>query len=135
MLARGIGLVFCGIVLAASGAAGVLKGPEQWRAATTPVGHLLAAVQLVYGVTGFATLWGLLRPGRWMWPVFGVWAVAIILSAALSTLMAAEPAARWLLTTSAVVVSTVFVGAVVGYARRVLRMGSDDAPPLKEPPA
>jgi hypothetical protein len=49
--------------------------------------------------------------------------------------MAAEPAARWLLTTFAVVVSTVFVGAVVGYARRVLRMGSDDAPPLQEPPA
>jgi hypothetical protein len=35
--------------------------------------------------------------------------------------MAAEPAARWLLTTSAVVVSTVFVGAVVGFARRALR--------------
>jgi hypothetical protein len=116
-----IGLVFCGIVLAASGAAGVLKGPEQWRAATTPAGYLLAAAQLVYGVTGFAVLWGLLRPGRWMWPVFGAWAVAVVISAALSTLMAAEPAARWLLTTSAVVVSTLFVGAVVGYARRALR--------------
>lgn len=134
MLARGIGLVFCGIVLAASGAAGVLKGPEQWRTAATPAGHLLGLVQLVYGVAGFAALWGLLRPGRWMWPVFGVWAVAVILSAALSTLMAAEPAARWLLTTSAVVVSTVFVGAVVGYARRVLRIGANDAPPFPEPP-
>jgi hypothetical protein len=121
VLGRGIGLVFCGIVLAASGAAGVLKGPEQWRAATTPGGHVLGLVQLVYGVTGFVTLWGLLRPGRWMWPVFGAWAIAIIVSAALSTLMAAEPAARWLLTTSAVVVSTVFVGAVVGFARRALR--------------
>jgi hypothetical protein len=116
-----IGLVFCGIVLAASGAAGVIKGPEQWRSAATSAGYLLAVVQLVYGVTGFAVLWGLLRPGRWMWPVFGAWAVAIIVSTALSTLMAAEPAARWLLTTSAVVVSTLFVGAVVGYARRALR--------------
>lgn len=129
MLARGIGLVFCGIVLAASGAAGVLKGPEQWGAAATPAGYLLGAVQLVYGVTGFAVLWGLLRPGRWMWPLFGAWAVAVILSAALSTLMAAEPAARWLLTTSAVVVSTVFVGAVVGYARRVLTTRTDDPEP------
>jgi len=120
-MARGIGLVFCGIVLAASGAAGVLKGPEQWRAAAAPAGYLLAAAQLLYGVTGFAVLWGLLRPGRWMWPVFGVWAVAIVIATALSTLMAAEPAARWLLTTSAVLVSTVFVGAVVGYARRALR--------------
>lgn len=120
-MARGIGLVFCGIVLAASGAAGVLKGPEQWRAAAAPAGYLLGAAQMLYGVTGFAVLWGLLRPGRWMWPVFGVWAVAIVLSTALSTLMAAEPAARWLLTTSTVVVSTLFVGAVVGYARRALR--------------
>lgn len=120
-MARGIGLVFCGIVLAASGAAGVIKGPEQWRAAVTPTGYLLSAVQVVYGITGFIVLWGLLRPGRWMWPVFGAWAIAVVVSAALSTLMAAEPGARWLLTTSAVVVSTVFVGAVVGYARRALR--------------
>lgn len=120
-MARGIGLVFCGIVLAASGAAGVIKGPEQWRAAAGPAGYVLSAAQLVYGVTGFAVLWGVLRPGRWMWPVFGAWAIAIVISTALSTLMAAEPAARWLLTTSAVVVSTLFVGAVVGYARRALR--------------
>ena len=123
-MGRGIGLLFCGIVLAASGAAGVIKGPEQWRAASSPVGYVLAIAQLVYGTTGFAVLWGLLRPGRWMWPVFGVWAVAIVVSTALSTLLAAEPAARWLLTTSAVVVSTVFVGAVLGFARRALR----DAP-------
>ena len=127
-MGRGIGLVFCGIVLAASGAAGVLKGPEQWRAAAAPAGYLLGAAQMVYGVTGFVVLWGLLRPGRWMWPVFGVWAIAIILSASLSTLMAAEPAARWLLTTSAVVVSTVFVGAVVGYARRALRDAGQPEP-------
>ncbi len=135
MLARRIGLVFCGILLAASGAAGVLKGPEQWRAATDFTSHWLGASQLLYGVAGFAALWGLLHPGRWMWPVFGAWAVAVVAAAGLGTLAASEPAARWLLTTSAVIVSTVFVGAVVGYARRALKTGTGHEPESQEPVA
>lgn len=135
MLARRIGLVFCGILLAASGAAGVLNGPDQWRTAATPAARWLGAFQIAYGVTGFTTLWGLLHPGHWMWPVFGAWAIAVIAAAGLGTLIASEPAARWLTTTSAVVVSTVFVGAVVGYARRILTTGTGQDPESQEPPA
>lgn len=120
MLARRVGLVLCGIVLAASGAAGVLDGPHQWRTATTSAERWLGPIELFYGVAGFAALWGLLHPGRWMWPVFGAWAVAVIAAAALGTLLSAEPSERWLTTTYTVVVATVFVGAVVGYVRRAL---------------
>ena len=120
MLARRVGLVLCGIVLAASGAAGVIDGPGQWRTATTPAEHWLAPIELIYGVAGFAALWGLLHPGRWLWPVFGAWAVAVIAAAAIATLIYSEPAERWLITTYSVVVATVFVGAVVAYARRTL---------------
>ncbi len=135
MLARRIGLVFCGILLAASGAAGVLNGPGVWRNAETAAGHWLGAMQMIYGAAGFAVLWGLLRPGRWIWPVFGAWAVAVVAATSLATLAASQPAARWLLTTSAVIVSTVFVGAVVGYARRALTTGTGPGHEPEEPVA
>lgn len=136
MLARRVGLVLCGIVLAASGAAGVISGPDDWRTATTPAGRWLGPIELLYGVAGFAALWGLLHPGRWMWPVFGAWALAVVVAAALGTLIAAEPSERWLTTTYTVVVATVFVGAVVGYARRALANGGGDTPDsTSEPPA
>jgi len=133
VLARRVGLVLCGIVLAASGAAGVLEGPEQWRTATTPVGRWLGPIELLYGVTGFAALWGLLHPGRWMWPVFGAWAAAVVAAAALATLVYVEPAERWLTTTYSVVVAMVFVGAVVGYARRALTRAGEEPSDSKEP--
>src|SRR3972149_6694467 len=112
----------CGIVLAASGAAGVLDGPDQWR----------TAIELLYGVTGFAALWGLLHPGRWMWPVFGAWALAVVAAAALATVIYSGPAERWLITTYSVVVATVFVGAVVGYARRALTPRNGPTPESEE---
>src|SRR3989304_1229610 len=96
VLARRVGLVLCGIVLAASGAAGVLNGAGQWRTATPPAGRWLGPIELLYGVTGFAALWGLLHPGRWMWPVFGAWAVAVIAAAGLGTVLNSETAGRWL---------------------------------------
>lgn len=132
MLARRVGLVLCGIVLAASGAAGVLDGPQQWRTAATSVERWLGPIELLYGVAGFAALWGLLHPGRWMWPVFGVWALTVIAAAALATLVSAEPSERWLTTTYTVVVATVFVGAVVGYARRALTPRDRDPPDSEE---
>jgi len=132
VLARRVGLVLCGIVLAASGAAGVLNGPDQWRTATTPAGRWLGPIELLYGVTGFAALWGLLHPGRWMWPVFGAWAVAVIAAAALGTLISVEPSERWITTTYTVVVATVFVGAVVGYARRALTPRNGPSPESEE---
>ena len=135
MLARRVGLVLCGIVLAASGAAGVVSGLEDWRAPATSTATWLAMVELLYGVTGFAALWGLLHPGPWMWPVFGAWSLAVITAAALGTLLAAAPSERWLNTTYTVVVATVFVGAVVGYARRALASGGGDTPDSSaEPP-
>ncbi|MBI2071670.1 MAG: hypothetical protein HYW06_07590 [Gemmatimonadetes bacterium] len=126
MLARRVGLVLCGIVLAASGAAGVVSGPDQWRTATTSAERWLGPIALFYGVTGFGALWGLMHPGRWMWPVFGAWAVAVVAAAALGTLLSAEPPERFLTTTYTVVVATVFVGAVVGFARRALTRASGD---------
>ncbi len=132
MLARRVGLVLCGIVLAASGAAGVVSGLDDFRTAVIPVGRWLAPIELLYGITGFAALWGLLHPGRWMWPIFGVWALAVIAAAALGTLLAAEPSERWLTTTYTVVVATVFVGAVVGYARRALAPRSGPTPESDE---
>jgi hypothetical protein len=127
--------VLCGIVLAASGAAGVVSGIDDWRTPVTRADVWLGAIELLYGVTGFAALWGLLHPGAWMWPVFGAWALAVIAAAALGTLLAAEPSERWLTTTYTVVVATVFVGAVVGYARRALSNASGDAPGSQaEPP-
>ncbi|HLB37329.1 MAG TPA: hypothetical protein VJL31_12220 [Gemmatimonadales bacterium] len=132
MVARRVGLVMCGIVLAASGAAGVLDGPDQWRTATTPAERWLAPIELLYGVTGFAALWGLLHPGRWMWPVFGAWALAVVAAAALATVIYSGPAERWLITTYSVVVATVFVGAVVGYARRALTPRNGPTPESEE---
>lgn len=128
MVARRIGLVLCGVVLAASGAAGVVSGLEDWRTAATAPGAWLAPVELLYGAAGFAALWGLLHPGRWMWPVFGVWALAVIAAAAIGTLISVEPSERWLTTTYTVVVATVFVGAVVGYVRRALTTGNRETP-------
>lgn len=127
VLARRVGLVLCGIVLAASGAAGVVSGLEDWQAAATPGSRWLGPIELLYGITGFGALWGLLYPGRWMWSVFGVWAVAVIAASALGTLLQAAPAERWLTTTYTVVVAAVFVGAVVGYARRALAPRDDPA--------
>ena len=132
MLARRVGLVLCGIVLAASGAAGVLNGPDQWRTATTSAERWLGPIELLYGVTGFTALWGLLHPGRWMWPVFGAWALAVVAAAALATVIYSEPAERWLITTYSVVVATVFVGAVVGYARRTLTPRNGPTPESEE---
>ena len=72
------------LLLVGTGLGGLYNAPNEWPDAATPLQHATSAGELVYGVSGLLTAWGMLRKRRWAMISGAAWVASIATVATLA---------------------------------------------------